>query len=30
MTTTEYRENIFVDGSAFFASLLNDISLAQQ
>jgi cardiolipin synthase len=29
MTTTEYRENIFVDGSAFFASLLNDISLAQ-
>ena len=29
MTTIEYLENIFVDGSDFFSSLLNDINNAQ-
>jgi cardiolipin synthase len=29
MTTTEYHENIFVDGSDFFSSLLQDIGRAQ-
>ncbi|MBX9586625.1 MAG: cardiolipin synthase B [Gammaproteobacteria bacterium] len=29
MTTVEYHENIFVDGSEFFASLIQDIKSAQ-
>ncbi len=29
MTTTEYHENIFVDGSDFFSSLIDDINHAQ-
>lgn len=29
MTTVEYHENIFVDGSEFFASLIHDIKSAQ-